>query len=163
MALETVFLDLCTQCQKLHETVSGLRLTIIEDKPLYGDVVLIDALGNATEDTLGWLEEMYAAAADGRQAVHPPLDLERARHALMRGHERFNHLMQRLFLELLCYDRIAELLSVGRERRGEWRSWTSSVKEALDSCRQPLFDVNQAFLQCWREIGERGPLRSLSV
>lgn len=163
MALEAVFQDLCLRCQRLHEVLGELRLTVVEDKPLTGDLVLIEQLSNTVDDVLGWLEEMYSAAAEGKQSVRPPLDLERARYALLRGHERFNQLLQNFFNELLCHDRIAELLWVGQERRGEWQLWTNSVKEALDSCRQPLFEVNQALLRCWQEIGERVTVTAVAV
>jgi hypothetical protein len=55
----------------------------------------------------------------------------------------------------VSYERIAELLSVGYERQGEWLTWANSVKEGLDGCRQPLFDINHALFLCWQEIAER--------
>ena len=158
MTLEAVFHDLCLHCQTLHEVLGELRLTVVEDKPLTGDIILVERLGNTVDDFLGWLEEMYTAAAEGKQAVQPPRDLERARYALLRGHARFNDLLQNVFNDLLCHDRIAELLGVGQERGGEWHPWTDSVKQALEGCRQPLFEVNHALFRCWQEIGERLPV-----
>jgi len=163
MALEAVFQDLCQQCQKLHEAMSALRLTIVEDKPLTGDIMLIEQFSNSVDDILGWLEEVYSAAAEGRQAVRSPLDLERARHALLSGHERCNHLMQKFFLELLCHDRIAELLNVGRERRGEWQAWAQSVKGAIEGCQSSFYDVQSALFKCWQELAERFDMSPVSA
>jgi hypothetical protein len=61
------------------------------------------------------------------------------------------------------YERIADLARVGRTRGGEWRAWATSVKQALDGCRQPLFDVQQAQFECWQEVAERSARQSISI
>jgi len=163
MTLEAVFQDLVAQCHTLHGALLGLRLTVVEDKPLTGDVVLVDVFGDAAEELLGWLQEALRAATEGRQAVDYPVAIDRARQALTRCHERYHRLRHRFWSDLVSYDRLEELMSVGHERQGEWLTWTHSVKEALGQCQQPLYDVDRMLLLCWQEIAERGEIISVSV
>ena len=163
MALEAAFGDLAVQFQILRDALLALRTTVIEDRPLRDDVALVDSFGDAVEDILGWLEEALIASREGQQAVGHPLDLDRARRALTTCQERFNWISQRFFSDLVSYQRIEELTGLGRERRGEWLAWGSSVREGLDRCQQPLYDVNQALFRCWQEIAERVGMTSVSV
>jgi hypothetical protein len=163
MALETVFEDARLRLRALHEALSSLRTTIVEDKPLQGDVVLVDVFGDAADDLLGLLEEALVAAVEAQQAASAPADLATVRRALVRCQERFNQISARLSFDLLPYERIAELLRFGRTRGGEWRVWAASVKDALDWCRQPVFDVNEALFGCWRELTEQAGAGALNV
>ncbi len=163
MALEIVFHDASLSLQALREALTGLRTTVVEDKPLQGDVVLVDLFGDAADDLLGLLDEALAAAIEGQQAVIHPADLERARRALTTCQKRFNQIAHRFSSDLLRYERIAELKRFGRRRGGEWRAWASSVKAALDWCQQPLFDVNQALFNCWQELAERAGMHVVTV
>jgi hypothetical protein len=43
------------------------------------------------------------------------------------------------------------LRQLGRERGGEWRSWCSVVKEAIERCAAPLDAVHEAIQGCWQE------------
>ena len=61
MSLETAFRDLSVHLQQLRDALLGLRL-VTEDKPLEGDVVLVDIFGDAAADLLGWLEEALTAS-----------------------------------------------------------------------------------------------------
>jgi hypothetical protein len=140
----------------------GVRLTVVEDKPQRGDVVLVDRLGNAIEDLLGWAEEAVSAAIEAEQAVAHPLDTHRARQSLTLCQERFAHLA-REHLDLTSYERMAELMRFGRGRRGEWQAWTRSVRQALEECQPPLEDVNRALFRCWQEIAERLQTSSVSI
>jgi hypothetical protein len=163
MALEATFADLTVRLQALRESLSGLRMTAVEDKPLRGDVVLVDVFGDAADDLLGWLEEAADAAEAGRQSVGGPVDLDHVRRALTTCQERFNRLVDRFTSDLVRYERIAELARLGHERGGEWRAWATSVKAALEDCRQPIFDVNQALFRCWQDLTERVGMTSVSV
>jgi len=163
MALETAFQDLQGQFQKLRDVLFGLHMTVIEDRPLQDDVALVDKFGDAAADLLGWLQEALTAATEGQQAVGHPTDVNQARRALTICQERFNRVTHRFSTDLMSYERIAELVSLGSERQGEWPTWTSSVKEGLDRCQQPFYDVNQALFLCWQEIAERVGMNSVSV
>ena len=163
MALDAAFRELCAQLHTLREALTSLRTTAVEDKPLRGDVVLVDAFGDAADNLLGWLEEALLAAREAEQAVARPTDLDQARRALTICQERFNRIAHRFAADLFLYERIAELVRLGRARGGEWRAWATSVREALDWCRQPLFEVNEALFRCWQELVERVGTPSLTV
>jgi len=161
--LEKAFQELSVRLRKLRDTFLGVRLTIVEDKPLRDDVVLVDRFGDAIEDVLGWIEEALAAATEAEQAVGNAPDMYRARRALTTCQERFHRFDQQYSSELVSYERLDELARFGRQRGGEWRRWASAVKQALEQCRQPLQDVNQALFLCWQELAEHLGTTSVSV
>jgi hypothetical protein len=155
MTLEAAFRDLRLDCHHLYEAVLGLRLAIVEDKPLAGDVVLVDELSDAADDVLGWLEEARGVITAGQQAAGAVHTVERTRQALITCHAQVNRAQHRFSTDLAAYERVAALLHLGNERGGEWLAWAQSVHEALERCQQPLHDVQQALLLCWQEMVER--------
>src|SRR5215208_4329723 len=118
MALDAVFDALCARLAGLREALTGLRTTAVEDRPLRDDAALVDAFGDAAEDLLGWLEGALEAALEARAALSWPPDLDAAGRALAACQERCNRIATRLQLDLLSYERIGELLRLGRVRGG---------------------------------------------
>lgn len=163
MPLEKAFYELSVQLRRLRDTFLGVRLTVVEDKPLRDEVVLVDRFGDAVEDVLGWVEEALTATAEAEQAVGNAPDMHRARRALTTCQERFNRLAQQFSSELISYEPIDELTRFGRRRGGEWRRWANTVRESLDQCRQSIQDVNQALFLCWQELAEHLGTASVSV
>ena len=163
MALEAAFRTLNTDLYSLRESLIALRTTSREDKPLQDDAVLVDVFADAADDLLGWLEGALQAAAEAQQSVAHPVDLNRAWRALATCQERFQYISQRFASDLVCYERIAELIRFGRRRGGEWQAWAASVRAALNDCQQPLFDIGQAFFGCWQEMGERLGMNSIAI
>ena len=163
MAVEAAFQTLVVKLGAAREAFESLRLTAVEDRPLRDEVLLVERLGNAVEDLQGWLEEAVAAAGEAQQAVRHPLDGHRARGALALAHERFLRLEYKFFFEGVSYEEIGELSRFGRRRGREWLGWTGSVIQALDQCRAPLRDVDEALLVCWQELSERLGASSVSV
>jgi hypothetical protein len=154
MALVAAFQTLCVHCQKLHEALEGLRLTVVEDKPLTGDVILVDQLGNTVDDLLGWVEELYNTAAAGHAAVQTSRDVEKARQALIACHQQFHQTSQRFTNDLAAYDRLTEVLALGHGRPGEWCSWARGTKEAIEDCAHYFTDCSHALFVCWQELTE---------
>jgi len=153
MALETSFNTLSAHLQLLEEALTELHQTVIE-KPLTRDVVLVDVLSDAVDDLSGWLAEAKVAATEGIGAAANQ-SLNQVRRLLKTSQEKSVLIAERLSSDLLSYERIAELTSLGRDRGGEWLVWTRNVKTALDACRAPLYEVNQAIFACWLELTER--------
>jgi len=168
MGFEAAFSILEAQLHRLAETLTGLHTTVVEDRPRREPAApedtpaLVDILGDGAENLIGYTMEAISAAHDSRTAaLHG--DMDGMRRALAACHERGDAVAQHLFAELVTYERIADLARVGRTRGGEWRAWARSVKQALDDCRQPLFDLQQAQLQCWQELAERSSRQSISI
>lgn len=163
MALDRAFDQLGLHLGALREGLASLRTTVVEDKPLNSDVALVDAFGDAAEDLLGWLEEAQLAAAEAGDAARSPADLNAARGALTLCQERYNLIAHRFTSDLVVYERIGELVRLGRVRGGEWRGWSRGVREALEWCRPPIYETNEALFACWREIAERATAPTLAV
>jgi hypothetical protein len=166
VSLRTEFQGLCAQLESLDETLSRLR-TGVDDHPSSGAAPhLLDAIGDAVEDARGWLEEALALAAPvgaGQERGPNGFDVNRARQALVFCQEQFNRIMSRFTFDLVSYDRVSQLMRLGRERRGEWQTWAGLVKQELEGCQQQLYDTNQALFRCWLEIAERVGMTSVSV
>lgn len=152
MALHGAFQGLRLQLQLFHDALFGARMTVIEDRPLLGDSALVDQFGDALEDALGWLEEMLLEVEAGEQALVYPVDMERARYALTACQASFNRLTQRLGGQAASYRCMADLTQMGQSRGGEWQSWAESVRDAMDRCMTPSYEINNALFLCWQDM-----------
>jgi hypothetical protein len=155
MALDTTFGDLSVRLERLRDGLVGLRLAVVEDKPLQGAGALLDRLGEAVLDLEEWLGESLDAAAGGRRAVQYPRDLEASRDALATCQERFQRFERQLSAEVTSFARITDLASLAHGRGREWTSWVASVCGSIDQCQGATHDVSEALFQCWKEIAER--------
>jgi hypothetical protein len=152
MAIETRFAELAGDLQALGEALDGLRVALVEDRPRQGAPLLLDQLGDATLDLLGWLQEAAAAAAAGRREAERPRDLEAAQGALLAAQERVQRIAVRFAEDLLNCRRVTEIGALGRERGREWRRFSDSVERSLDDCQQRLLRVGQALFNCWDDL-----------
>jgi len=155
MALDTALGDLSLRLERWHDGLLGLRLTVIEDKPLQGAGALLDRLGETVLDleqrlgiSLGWARRC-------RQAAEYPRDFDTLRQTLASCQEQVLHVQRELSSEVASCGRIGELFALERERGGEWVSWARSLRGAIDQCQTLSHDVSEALFQCWREIAER--------
>lgn len=167
MALEATFNLLTTQLYALLEALTGLHTTIVEDRPLddqssQATPALVDIVGTSAEDLIGWMMEAIAAVQETQPSIRNG-DLEAVRRGLSDCQVRTIRIGHCLVADLMQYERIADLARVGRTRGGEWRGWALSAKQAIDSCRQPLFDLQQAQFECWQELAERSGRQSITV
>ncbi len=167
MSLRTEFQNLRTQQERLHEVFSDLR-RLLDDHPSQGNkVLLLDSFGDAVEDLLGWLEESSQTCApllpSEGAGKNNDFDVNSARRALVVCQELFNQQMQRFSVELVSYEKIAQLLQFGRERGGEWQAWAKGIKLELETCQQHLYVANQVLFRCWMELAEWIGMTSISV
>lgn len=163
MALEAAFDELYAGLHRLRDDLLGLRVTVVEDRPLTGDVLLTEQLGDAIDELLGKLEEGVMAGAQAQHAAGHPVDIESARRALTTCQQQFNRMARQFTRDLLSYERITQLRRLGRRRGGEWRAWADSVSEALEECQQPFDQVTELLFRCWQEITERIGIAPVSV
>jgi hypothetical protein len=160
MALEASFQELDARLQDAREAFTDLRVAVIEDVPQRGAPLLVDQLGDAATDLLGWLEEAAGAGAEGLSHAARPRDLEAAQAALLTCHERLHQTSRRLWADLTSCERVTEIHDLGRERGRAWRLWSESVEKALDQCQTALLEADGAVLGCWKEIAELAGARA---
>jgi hypothetical protein len=163
MAIEAVFLRLVTASEALHDALHSLGLTVIEDRPRYDAVLLVERLGDLVDDLRGLSLEGLVAAKEAQQAVAHPFDWYRARCALGEANERFIRLKHRFVDEAASHEAIDGLMRFGRERGYQWLAWSRSVVLALHGCRAPLRVLDASSLEAWQELSERLGMRSVSV
>jgi hypothetical protein len=152
VSIETHFAELGGDLEALGEALDGLRVALAEDRPREGAPLLLDQLGDAAMDLLGWLQEAAAAAAAGRRGAERPRDLEAAQTALLAAQERVQRIAMRFAEDVLNCRRVTEIGALGRERGREWRRFSDSVQRSLDDCQQRLLRVGQALCNCWDDV-----------
>jgi hypothetical protein len=163
MPLEKTFRELAVQLRRFRERVRELEITVVEDRPSTRDAAIVDNFECAVDDLTGWVAEALDQAEEAERAIGHPLDVGAARHALASCQERYQR-MERVFsTHLVSYERVNDLTSFGSERRGEWPSWVTSVKQGIDHCRHPLEEAGKALADCWQEIAEHAGMTSVSV
>src|SRR4051794_22501324 len=116
MSIEVAFRDLGARLRQAREAFDGLRLTVAEDRPLHGDVALVDQRSDAIDDVLGLIDEASESAARGLKSAAATARLDNARKALGRCQESFMAAAQRFATDLSSYERVAELAGLGRTR-----------------------------------------------
>jgi len=164
MALEASFRELDSRVTALREAFTDLRVSLVEDGPRRGAPMLVDQLGDAATDLLGWIEEASEAAGEGlRQAGRPHRDLGAAQDSLLACHERLQQLGQRFASELLNCERVTEIHDLGRERGRSWQLWSESIEKSLDHCQTGLLGAGGAVLECWKEVSELAGAGPVSV
>jgi hypothetical protein len=163
VTLDKTFRELTECLRKLRDSFLAIQLTVREDLPSEGSVVLVDKFGDAVDDSLGWLEEALTAAVQGERAVAPPANMELARRALSSCQEYFHRMQNRFQSELVSYERLKDLTAFGRSRRGEWSAWVKSFKSGLEQCQSPMERASRCLSECWQEIAERAAMTSVSV
>jgi|HubBroStandDraft_6_1064221.scaffolds.fasta_scaffold28345_2 hypothetical protein len=163
MPLEATFHDLFAELRKLHDTLVALRLTVVEDKPVKGEAALVDHLEDTILEMMGLLDESLKAARTAQKAVADVTDLNGARRALTVCQQRFHGIERQFAAELISYETMKDLTSLGSERRAEWLPWSNAVKQGIEQCRQPMDGISKALAACWQEIAERVGMTSVSV
>lgn len=163
MAVEASFRELDDRIKAVRDAFSNLRVAVVEDGPRRGAPMLVDQLGDAATDLLGWLEEAAEAGAEGLRRAGRPRDLEAAQAALLASHERLQQVGQRFAAELLNCERVTEIHDLGRERGRSWQLWSESIEKSLGHCQTGLLGAGGAVLECWKEISELAGAGAVSV
>lgn len=162
MALEATFRRLFIQIRKLCDTFNAVLLTV-GDKPPDRESALADELENTVLDMLGHAEDARAAARLAEKAVSSPMNMDRARSALAKCQGKFHTLEQQYSNQLVSYQKLKDLTSLGRDRGGEWKPWAGSMKDAIEQGREPIEETSKALAACWQELVEHSGTTSISV
>ena len=161
MALEATFRDLSVCLHHLHDGLNELQVTL-GDKPPDDESALADGVEAAVLDMMGILHEARRAAMNARKAVGHPVNMDQARRALTICQQRFHQIEQQFASDLVSYERLKELDRLGNERRA-WLPWSSTAKQGIEQCRQPLAQTSAALASCWQELAERLGTMSISM
>jgi hypothetical protein len=140
-----------------------LYVTVSEDKPARGEVVLVDWLDNSVTELLGAVEEAVGCAVQGLQNTQRGATLKESRTALRRAHELVIRFADKYVTELAAHDSISRLVEMGVERGRAWQHWVKVVQSAIERCVTPLMIVESALLGCWDELSEQLARSSVSV
>jgi hypothetical protein len=154
VTLKATFQTLDSRIMDLTKHLKDTRLVLVEDKPLEGDKHLIGQLSDLIYAVRDPLEEALRFIRIAEQAATPLLlDLESSRTNLGACHEQVNGALNGYF-ELVSYDRIGDLVSMGEEFDKEGREWAESVKCMLEECQGFIAGVNQSLLASWQDLSE---------
>jgi predicted lipid-binding transport protein (Tim44 family) len=163
MSLEAALGALRSELAGLQDVMSALHVTVMEDRPARGAVILVDRLDNVVTELSSALEEADARAAQALQIDQPHGPLENVRAILRQIQELLNRFTAKYVGELASHHAIEQLLQMGRERGREWRAWSQEVKTAVERCQIPLGTVASAMADCWSELADRLARNSVSV
>jgi len=163
VSLESTLAETLESLARLREAIDLVRITAVVDRPTGADHALIDRLSDAADDLRGSLEESAGGIRAAWESVHTEFDDLTARQEMARGQKHLNEVWDRIVNDLLSYDQMVELESVGRQRRGEWGAWSKVVLEAFERCRRPLTMAMQRLSMSWQELAERSSTNQISV
>ena len=162
MAMELTFRQLLEQMKRLKEMLDPLRC-LLPDDPLNMEVALVQHLRESVETASGWLDDCLNQSQAAQDNVNRSADLNRLRRALTRCQASFDEAERTFSAELLSYEKVREIASLGARRRGIWLIWSHNVKKDLDVCRYELDRARKALTACWRELAEHAGTTNISV
>jgi hypothetical protein len=163
MPLETTFRNLSMQLSALREMLEALGTTVEEDRPSRGDVAVTTHLSDAILAARGTIEESWAEVERVTQAIRRGPDRESLRWGLIACQDRFHRFATQFHSELMSYERIDDLVGLGRTRGSEWAHWMGVVRQELEQCQAAMNQVRDALFLCWQELLERQLATSVSV
>lgn len=161
MAMENTFRDLLRQLKKLNDSLEPLRCLLPED-PMNVELALVQHLRESVEGASGWIEDCLAqvqAAQDGLNTC----DLNRTKRALAGCQASFDEAERTFSAELLSYDKLREVVSLGARRKDVWLIWSQSVKRDLEVCGYELDLTRKALTACWQELAEQAVTTNVAV
>jgi hypothetical protein len=169
MTIEALFTTLDQKLAYLDQTFNHLVWSVVEAQPEAVEPgaeqgrALVDHYDRAVNDIMGLVQEAREAVNGACQATRNQPDLAGSCRALIICQDRFNQLSGRFYADLVSYEYIHALNNLAQERSGQWTEWAVGVKDALERCAQPLYDLNQALFLCWQEVVERLGMTNVSV
>jgi hypothetical protein len=125
----------------VREPLMALSVTVWEDRPENGELILADSVGDAVAEASGWLEGAIAA-------VREPADLGAS---LVDCGQQFDRLEKAFWSDLASYERLAEV-EVLRTERPLWSGWARGVRRYVSDCGELIHHARAALFGCWREL-----------
>lgn len=163
MTIEAALSNIVFKFGALNDSLQGLALTIVEDRPSRGEMSAVERLADLVQGLRERAIEAREAATQASEALAHPAGIQRGWLALALANERFIRLERCFFGDAIAHGRISELMRLGSQRGHEWAIWTRCVVQALDDCRTPIFETAEAIFHAWEELGEWFTAWSLGV
>jgi len=161
--LPEVLQEYCEHLLTLRQGLQQARITVVEDQPAEGSVILVDRYSDAVDDVLGCLEEALANAQDAKRAALAADSPDRIRQALSASHCTWLRLSRHYAQELIDYERLTELTRFTRKNGREWASWLEAVRSAVEQHTEIMSSIDRVLLRSWEEMTEHAGRSSISV
>jgi len=160
MTLEAAFEVLPQKLDALRTALKYLEV-FVEDRPHAHQYV--DAMGELVADLWSRTDTAVTAAETAYSAVRLPVDIERARGALIECQAQYNVVQRRLVTELASDRQLTELPRLGQRLGGEWKGWAVNIRPVLNQCLPPMYEAGQGLFLCWQELSDRTSTPQVSV
>jgi hypothetical protein len=161
MTLHASMTDLERRLAALEETVAALHVTLSEDRPAGDAPALVDRFDNAAAELRGVISETRTQL---RTAIASEAN---APGALRDAHRLVNYLTTCYWRDLGSYGAVSRLMEMGAEHGRAWQSWCRVTHASIESCAEPLAQVQSALLDSWSELADRRappmPLRPVAT
>lgn len=171
MTLHKSFQNLACKLEGLREIAEvRLQWAITQTKPVAlikgerveDDHALVSRYYEAAVGLVSLIDAAIAAAQEGLEATADQIDFPRARRALICCHERLNEQTRSFFGQVVSCAAFDDLNTLALEQP-KWAQWVLGVKDALDRCREPMLDIDEAVFELWQEVTEQTSALSVSV
>jgi hypothetical protein len=159
MTLEASFNLLSAKWTRMAEEFEqGLLWSVMETKPA-DEHALATYYVDGVTDLVGFARAGLDAC---RSAVAAGSQLPQVGQTLLQCQRHYNAIVEQ-FGRLASCERLRRLRRFGREKGHPWAPWVAHVRKALDHCRRPMDDVNQALFDSWQEVTERIGMSGVSL
>jgi hypothetical protein len=163
MSLEAAFANLVEKFAGLEQACDNMVWAVVQGQPSANwSHALVDFYEASSNDLSSTVKEGRAAAAAGQAATSSQLDLQAARNALRRCHERHHQALLCFYDGPYAFERRSALHDLAA-RGPAWATWVSGVDDALARCPAPLYAVGDALFGCWQDLVDRASLLSVSA
>lgn len=167
MSLESSFQDVLRSAHALRSAFDRLQLAY-DDKPpddqrRRAEPYPVQRLGDLLDDLQSLGDEANVLAHEGCQAAVDGGGIDLARRALGRLQGCLQKLDERFSVDVIGFDRLVELGTCTRERRGEWPGWFAGLRSGFESYRLALRQFVASVLTCWQEVAEHAGKNQVSV
>jgi len=149
MIYEAPFGELEISVLNLRDAVMGVALAADGAPERH---TMSDLVSDASVELQSQANAMVSAVGAVRNSDTALDSREAVLHAVADCQEQYIAMTGVLQDDLMHYERIAELATLGRKKGAGWGRWTHEVLETLDGCRQPLYDVQKALFYCWKTV-----------
>jgi hypothetical protein len=167
MTLESSFHALLHSANALRAAFDRLRLAY-DDKPpedprRRAEPYPVQRLGDLLDDLQSLGDEASLLAHEGCRAAGDSGSMDLARRALGRLQDCLQKLDERFSVEAIGFDRLVDLGTCTRERRGEWPGWFAGLRSGFEAYRLALRQFVTSVLTCWQEVAEHAGKNQVSV